>query len=141
MVVQQETLTPHRTVDASGVPKRVLIAEDDAAIAAMLAKALKRAYVVTVVSDGLEALQALETSAARFDLALLDLLMPGVDGLAVLRQVRRQPDAPRCVMMTAWTICWPVDMLLEEGAAAVLVKPFDLHEALAVVARQLLISR
>ena len=63
--------------------------------------------------------------------------MPGVDGVTVLLQVRQTPSSMVCIMMTAWTGCWPRHELIDAGADDVLAKPFDLDIFLACVARNL----
>jgi DNA-binding response OmpR family regulator len=55
--------------------------------------------------------------------------MPGADGVTVLRRLRRTSDT-RCIMMTAWTAVWSPERLLQEGADAVLAKPFELQDVL-----------
>ena len=71
---------------------RVLLAEDDDAVSAFVMRALKlRGHEVTAVSDGMAALEAL--NAAEFDLLLTDIVMPGMDGIALALKVSR--DRPK----------------------------------------------
>ena len=73
---------------------RVLVAEDDRRIAAFLVKGLREeGYVVEHVSDGITALDYISASTeAPFDLIILDILMPGRDGLSVCRELRTRGD-------------------------------------------------
>ena len=75
---------------------RLLVVEDDAVLAAALTRALGQAgYVVDLVDDGEAANEALQGGA--YDLVVLDLALPGLDGLAVLRRLRdRALAACRC---------------------------------------------
>ena len=80
----------------------VLLAEDDAAIAEPLSRALQReGYEVSVAHDGLVALE--HVRAGGVDLLVLDLGLPGMDGLVVCRRIRLEvPDLP-VLMLTART--------------------------------------
>jgi len=72
---------------------KVLVAEDEAHLGQILSSFLTgRGYVVTTVTDGRAALDALRAEA--FDVALLDIVMPELDGLEVLKQVRAEVDPP-----------------------------------------------
>jgi DNA-binding response OmpR family regulator len=110
----------------------VLLAEDDAAIAEPLSRALQReGYGVVVAVDGVAALDRLRTGEV--DLLLLDLGLPGVDGLEVCRRVRaEQPDLP-VLMLTARTDEVDFVVGLDAGADDYVGKPFRLAELLARV--------
>ena len=82
------------------VPARVLIADDDRAIREALARALElEGYDVVAVVDGVEALS--EAHCGRFDSLVLDVMMPGIDGLAVCRVLRAEGDRTPVLMLTA----------------------------------------
>ena len=110
----------------------VLLAEDDAAIAEPLSRALQReGYGVVVAVDGVAALDRLRTGEV--DLLLLDLGLPGVDGLEVCRRVRaEQPDLP-VLMLTARTDEVDFVVGLDAGADDYVGKPFRLAGLLARV--------
>jgi len=110
----------------------VLLAEDDAAIAEPLSRALQReGYRVAVVADGVTALERLREG--RVDLLVLDLGLPGMDGLEVCRRVRaEQPDLP-VLMLTARTDEVDFVVGLDAGADDYVGKPFRLAELLARV--------
>ena len=108
----------------------VLIADDDRAIRESLARALElEGYAVTVVADGVEAL----THARRvgFDALVLDVMMPGVDGLGVCRVLRADGDHTPVLMLTARVETPDRVAGLDAGADDYLPKPFDLDELLA----------
>jgi len=110
----------------------VLLVEDDAAIAGPLSRALSReGYEVDVVEDGPGALA--RAGEGEVDLMVLDLGLPGMDGLEVCRRVRSgQPDLP-VLMLTARTDEVDFVVGLDAGADDYVGKPFRLAELLARV--------
>jgi two-component system, OmpR family, response regulator MprA len=112
------------------VPNRVLIADDDRAIRESLARALElEGYDVATVVDGVEAL----TRARResFDALVVDVMMPGVDGLAVCRVLRAEGDRTPVLMLTARVETPDRVAGLDAGADDYLPKPFELDELFA----------
>jgi DNA-binding response OmpR family regulator len=110
----------------------VLLAEDDAAIAEPLSRALQReGYQVDVAVDGITALDRVR--GGDIDMLLLDLGLPGMDGLEVCRRVRLDfPDLP-VLMLTARTDEVDFVVGLDAGADDYVGKPFRLAELLARV--------
>jgi DNA-binding response OmpR family regulator len=110
----------------------VLLAEDDTAIAEPLSRALQReGYVVEVAADGVATLDRVRVG--HVDLLLLDLGLPGMDGLEVCRRVRLDfPDLP-VLMLTARTDEVDFVVGLDAGADDYVGKPFRLAELLARV--------
>jgi DNA-binding response OmpR family regulator len=110
----------------------VVLAEDDAAIAEPLSRALQReGYDVEVVADGVAALE--RVTGDPVDLLVLDLGLPGMDGLEVCRRVRAtQADLP-VLMLTARTDEVDFVVGLDAGADDYVSKPFRLAELLARV--------
>lgn len=103
---------------------RILLVEDDATISCAVALNLRRAgYGCEAFADGAEAARALETDF-NFDLALLDIMLPGMDGFALL-PVMQKHKIP-VIYMTARTDSESEIRLLLEGAEDYLVKPFDM---------------
>ncbi len=110
----------------------VLLAEDDEAIAAPLARALGReGYSVTVSQDGRAALDT--ALAGEHDLLILDLGLPGMDGLEVCRQVRASGSELAVLMLTARTDEVDFVVGLDAGADDYVGKPFRLAELMARV--------
>ncbi|MFQ5877595.1 MAG: response regulator [Acidobacteriota bacterium] len=109
---------------------RVLVVEDDRKGARFLKKGLEEErYVVDVAHDGVRALELAKQH--RYDLILLDLLLPGVDGLQVCRVLReRRVNAP-IIMITARDSTEEKIAGLDRGADDYLTKPFDFSELLA----------
>ncbi|MFF5990336.1 response regulator transcription factor [Prauserella flavalba] len=108
----------------------VLLAEDDPAIAEPLSRALQReGYEVVVVGDGSSALDL--TSRDRVDLLVLDLGLPGMDGLEVCRRLRAKGSELPVLMLTARTDEVDFVVGLDAGADDYVAKPFRLAELLA----------
>jgi two-component system NtrC family response regulator len=111
---------------------RVLLAEDEAHLGAILEQFLAaRGFVVTRVRDGRAALEALRTDT--FDVALLDIVMPEVDGLEVLRQLRRGVLPPEVIVITGNSAVETALAALALGAYDLLAKPYRMAEVEAVV--------
>ncbi|MFJ1972924.1 response regulator transcription factor [Streptomyces sp. NPDC087903] len=112
------------------MPRTVLLAEDDRAIRHALERALTlEGYRVTAVADGVEALaQAHRTPP---DVLLLDVMMPGIDGLQVCRVLRAEGDRTPILMLTALVETADRIAGLDAGADDYVVKPFDVEEVFA----------
>ncbi|WP_258360505.1 response regulator transcription factor [Moorella sulfitireducens] len=107
---------------------RILVVDDDAKITSMLKRALAyEGYEVEVAGNGH---QALALAANQPDLIILDIMLPGLDGLAVCRQLRAHSDIP-ILMLTARDDTADRVLGLDTGADDYLVKPFALEELLA----------
>jgi two-component system, OmpR family, response regulator MprA len=113
-----------------GVSARVLLADDDRAIRDSLRRALTLGgYGVTAVADGVEALATARKE--QFDVLLLDVMMPGVDGLGVCRVLRADGDTTPILMLTARVETSDRVAGLDAGADDYLAKPFELDELMA----------
>jgi two-component system response regulator QseB len=113
---------------------RILLVEDDDLLAAGIRDTLERAlYAVEWVADGPHALAALQTNT--FDLVILDLGLPGLDGMEVLKRVRAGgAGAATPVLILSARDTAPARVLgLDAGADDYLIKPFDVDELLARV--------
>jgi two-component system response regulator MprA len=110
----------------------VLVVDDDGPILRMLERTLSaEGYDVTAAAGGGEALAAVERSVP--DLVILDIAMPGVDGLAVCRRLRRKGLALPILLLTARDAIEDRVAGLDAGADDYLVKPFAAEELLARV--------
>ena len=111
---------------------RVLIAEDEERIAAFVAKGLRGAGLTpTVVGDGADALD--QAMSGDFDLLLLDIGLPRMDGFTVLRLLREAGNELPVVMLTARDSVTDTVAGLEGGADDYVAKPFRFEELLARV--------
>lgn len=109
---------------------RILLAEDETSLAKALVHILqKNNYSADAVHNGTDALQYLLSGS--YDAAILDIMMPGMDGIAVLKEARRQGVAIPIMMLTAKTEVDDKILGLDSGANDYLAKPFDTRELLA----------
>jgi len=119
---------------------RILIADDEDGLRWVLEKGFRGAgYQVTAVKDGTAALR--ESEAQPFDLILLDIRMPGLDGLTLLGQIREKHPEAQVVIMTAHGTVETAIQAMQRGAYDYLAKPFDLDEALLLTERALTARR
>jgi DNA-binding response OmpR family regulator len=110
---------------------KVLLAEDDAAIADPLARALRReGYDVDVCTDGVT---ALEQALRQPDLVVLDIGLPGMDGIEVCRRLRQEGSAVPVLVLTARAEEVDTVVGLDAGADDYVTKPFKLAELQARV--------
>lgn len=113
-----------------GGPLNILLVEDDAEMARVLMQGLQEeSYRVDLARDGATALTL--SKSGSFDVVLLDVMLPGVDGLAVARQLRSTRNDVGVLMLTARDT--PADVVkgLDAGADDYLTKPFSFQELLA----------
>jgi DNA-binding response OmpR family regulator len=116
--------------------KRILIVEDEPGMASFIDKGLSsRGYVTKVAKDGATATAI--ASDNDFDLVILDLGLPDVDGLSVLREVRRRGERMPVIVLTARDDIDDKVEGLDAGATDYVTKPFKLEELLARVRVQL----
>ena len=109
---------------------RVFVIEDDEAISRLLCMNLSIAgYEPVPAMDGQEALRLLQ-NGQRFDVALLDVMLPGMDGWQVLRETRKSSNVP-IIMLTAKDETFDKVLGLELGADDYIAKPFDMKELVA----------
>jgi DNA-binding NarL/FixJ family response regulator len=122
----------------SAAPIRVLVVDDDALVRSglrMMLEGSERVRVVGEAGDGSEVLAAVDRH--RPDVVLMDLRMPGVDGLAATQLLRAQPDAPEVLVLTTFDADDHVLRALRAGAGGFLVKdtpPAEIVRAIELVA-------
>jgi len=121
---------------AGGDRPRILVVDDEESVRDLLAKTLTMAdYDVDTAGDGPSALDRLR--AVEYDLLITDLKMPGMDGLSVIREARRQaPDLP-VIVITGYSTEASAIEAINLGVAGYLTKPFRLPRILAAAARAL----
>lgn len=109
---------------------RVLVVEDDSKLASVLRQGLKeQGFAVDVAGDGAVGLKLALTT--QYDAVLLDLMLPGQDGLEVLREIRRHGRAVPVLILTARSLVDDRVLGLDLGADDYLSKPFDMKELFA----------
>ena len=113
------------------VKQKILIVDDDANIAELISLyLLKECYDTKIVEDGESALREFKTYQP--NLILLDLMLPGIDGYQVCREVRTQSNVP-IIMLSAKGEVFDKVLGLELGADDYIIKPFDSKELVARV--------
>ena len=118
--------------EADVKPGRILVVDDEELIRRILTEMLsEQGYAVTTASDGEQAVELLEQQT--LDLVMTDLVMPGLDGIEVLRAARRTTPVPgnfddRLLLGEA------VARLVREGVANYIAKPFDIQFVIDTVA-------
>lgn len=116
--------------DGDGEKMRILIAEDEKDLNELLKKRLEnQKYTVDACRDGEEALDYL--AVTEYDAIILDIMMPKVNGLKVLRQIRRERKSTPVLLLTAKDSIEDRVTGLDLGADDYLVKPFAFEELLA----------
>lgn len=114
--------------------KRVLIAEDEAAIREFIIINLRRAgYEIIEAEDGARALELYDANGGDIDIAVLDVMMPNVDGLEVCKQLRMRNNTIGIIMLTAKTQEMDKITGLMMGADDYVTKPFSPTELVARV--------
>jgi len=115
---------------------KILVVEDEKKIARVLSLELEyEGYEVTVKETGMDGLQALEEDS--FDLVLLDVMLPELSGLEVLRRVRKTNTVTPIILITARGSVPDKVSGLDLGANDYITKPFDIEELLARIRAQL----
>ena len=113
---------------------RVVIIDDEPLMRRVLGLAMKQHGIsARTYSSGEDGVRAIRQAADEVDIVLLDLLMPGMSGLEVFRELQRLPDPPRTILMTGFAENEDVEQALEEGASAVVYKPFNLAEVIRLI--------
>ena len=113
---------------------KVLVAEDEVHLGQILSNFLNgRGCAVRTVSDGRTALEALRAEA--YDVALLDIVMPELDGLEVLKQVRTESDPPEVIIITGNCTIETAISAMKLGAYDYLAKPYRMAEIDVLVRR------
>jgi len=132
-----------RTAPAPAAPRaaalarpRVLVVDDEASIRDLLAKTLALAeYDVDVVPDGRSALERMRLYP--YDLLIIDLKMPGMDGLSVIREAKRYKADLPVIIITGYSTEASAIEAVNLGVAGYLTKPFRVPQVLAAAAKAL----
>ena len=115
---------------------KILVIEDEAGIRRLIKKTLESDYEIHLAADGQEGLT--QVQAVKPDLILLDIQMPGLDGLSVLRKLRAD-EATKSIPVVIVSVHGETQMMAESqraGAVDHLIKPFHIDDLRKVVHRQ-----
>ena len=114
--------------------RRVLVCEDEDSIREFIVINLKRSgYEVVDVNCGEDALTAYEESNGKFDIALLDIMMPGINGMEVCKKLREKSSNLGIIMLSAKSQEMDKISSLMMGADDYITKPFSISELIARV--------
>ena len=117
-------------------PAKILVVDDEKAILLLLKEALSQwGYDVTCASSAVEALELLKNGL--FDALITDVRMPDMNGLDLLREIRKQDETIEVVMMTGYPTIASAVQALKEGAYDYLSKPLILDELRHLMARMM----
>ena len=120
------------TVNTTGKCERVLIVDDEKNMRRTLSDILRReGYDTTVAATGEEAVELCSTGD--FDVILMDVRMPGLNGVDAFRQIRRNKEGVRVILMTAFGLDDLKRAALDEGVIAFLPKPLDLEKTIDLI--------
>ncbi len=109
------------------VAKRILLVDDEPLLLRSLSRGLQGdSWDVTAVTSGEEALK--EISLHYFDLCILDIFLPGISGIEVLKWVRKNSPPTKVIVITASVLDEESQRFLEENTLKIIHKPFDLTE-------------
>lgn len=116
---------------------QVLIADDDAEMRNLLASILRSYGYINIefASDGQKALEALETKFSRIGIAFLDINMPQLSGIDVMKQAKVVKPDCFCVIITGQSDMDTVRSALESGARGFVVKPFSAKKIVDLLVR------
>jgi DNA-binding NtrC family response regulator len=112
---------------------QVLVVDDEAGVRESLRMVLKDRFEVEVATCGNQALDLIAREP--FEVVLLDILMPGMDGLEVLEQVKQRAATPQVIMLTATRTVKTAVTAMKLGACDYITKPFDVDELLLIMDR------
>lgn len=114
--------------------RKVLVCEDEDSIREFVVINLKRSgYDIVDVNCGEDALKAFEENDGAFDVALLDIMMPGIDGMQVCKKIREKSDTIGIIMLSAKSQEMDKISCLMNGADDYITKPFSISELIARV--------
>ena len=120
---------PHIRIEGGKMPKKILLVEDEKHIARFVELELKHeGYDVLVTFDGREGLAL--ASSEDVDVLLLDVMLPGINGIEICRRIRTQSNVP-IILLTARDAVMDRVAGLDAGADDYIVKPFAIEELLA----------
>ena len=136
----QQMLKAARNRDSSLEGRRILVVEDDVRNIFALSSVLEpNGAVIEIARNGREALESLARSAqapsGRIDLVLMDIMMPEMDGLTAMREIRKQPEWEKLpiIALTAKAMRDDQEKCLAAGANDYIAKPLDVEKLLSLV--------
>jgi DNA-binding response OmpR family regulator len=119
---------------ASPTNARILVVDDEGYIRDLIRDTLRtRRYAAGTAANGVEALDIL--SRERYDIVVTDVIMPGMDGLELVKQIRRQHPSVHVIVLTGFPRSADIGDFLAQGVDDFLPKPFRANDLMAVIRR------
>ncbi len=110
----------------------VLIVDDNESLCKTLSFILNRkGYATVIAHDGQDAVKQTEETA--FDMTLMDIRMPHMDGVTAFKKIKRLRPGSAVVMMTAYSVEELVQEALDEGAFGIIYKPLDIEKVISLI--------
>jgi two-component system OmpR family response regulator len=139
-MTNQEQRRDQESQDCAPTPCRILLLDDEADIRRLLELFLKlQGFTIWAASSGREAVELYRQHHASIDLVLLDVQMPGMDGVQTLRALQRINTEVLAIFMSGHTGCHDQAELISAGAIEVHAKPFRSIEELARHLREIIV--
>lgn len=125
-------------MDILNEQKNILVVDDEASIRDSLKLILGRNYQVTIAEDGNKALNFINSSQSNIpDLIILDVMMPGIDGISLLEQIKVEHPSLPIIMISASNTVKTAVQAMKVGAVDYLNKPYDVDELLTLISETL----
>jgi DNA-binding response OmpR family regulator len=135
-VPAREPVSPVSMVPQLGVDQHVLVIDDEPAVLDATTTMLRHAgFQATGCLSGQEAVALLQLGSFRIDWVILDLMMPGLGGVATFRALRSIDPSVRVIIASGYAVEGEAQTLLSEGAVGLLQKPFRMRELVAALTR------
>ncbi len=132
MATNKGSLIRRTNLEKSNGKTNVLVVDDLRSMRLTLGGILQdEGHNVVTVEDGYQAIEAVKK--AHFDAIFMDIKMPGINGVQTFREVKKIDPEAAVIMMTAYSVEDLVKEALEEGAYAVVFKPFDIEKIIALI--------
>jgi two-component system response regulator AtoC len=113
---------------------KILVVDDEEPLRRLLKKELARkGFSVEAAPDGKTALKLMEDNS--FDVILLDIIMPGIDGISLMKKMKRDPESPAIIVLTGKATVETAVEAMKNGAYDYLTKPYKLDELVIIVNR------
>ena len=114
----------------------ILVVDDQRSMRLTLGTILEdKGYGVDMVEDGYQAIEAVKKTA--YDIIFMDIRMPGIDGVQTFREIKKISPQAMVIMMTAYSVEDLIKKALQEGAYAVVYKPFEMERVIDIITKAL----
>lgn len=115
-----------------GTKKRIIIVDDDIGMSETIKDILDElGYDVNVANDGYKAIEMIKKKF--YNVVLMDIKMPGINGVETFKKIKEISSSERVIMMTAYSVEDLIKEALNEGAYGVIHKPFDINEVIELI--------